>query len=111
VAAPRVWKARPKCGIRSVFYWRCFTGAVKLVELSPDSAPIHFEDSVNPSLVSTTTAAPQPSFVGRFDVASSARHLLQSLSADSFLRMFLEQRNPGLLLRTILAVVLLLRLL
>jgi hypothetical protein len=82
------------------------------VELSPDSAPtIHFEDSVNPSLVSTTTAAPQPSFVGRFDVASSSRHLLQSLSADSFLRMFLEQRNPGLLLRTILAVVLLLRLL
>jgi hypothetical protein len=27
VAAPRVWKARPKCGIRSVFYWRCFAGA------------------------------------------------------------------------------------
>ena len=114
LAAFRVRKALcPACGIRSVLYFGYLVPwAVTPVE-HPRAGPhaIHCADSVNASLVSVAIAKSTrpPNFFRFFHRAPSSRFLLRPLSAVFFLRMLLERRDPGLLLRTIFAAALLLR--
>ena len=116
LAAFRVRKAlSPACGIRSVLYFGYLVPwAVTPVEHARAGPhAIHCADSVNASLVSAAiaTSTRPPSFFRFFHRAPSSRFLLQPLSAVFFLRMLLERRDPSLLLRTIFAAALLLRLL
>lgn len=105
----------PACGIRSVLYFGYLVPwAVTPVEHARAGPhAIHCADSVNASLVSAAiaTSTRPPSFFRFFHRAPSSRSLLQPLSAVFFLRMLLERRDPSLLLRTIFAAALLLRLL
>jgi len=101
------------CGIRSVLYFGYFARwAVAPMELR-HAGPyvIRVTGSVNASLVSAAISTPprRPNFFCFLFLAPSSRFLLPSLSAVFFFRMLLQRRDPGLLLRTIFAAVLLLR--
>ena len=115
---PRGWSLRlaalpvrktpsPACRIPSILYFGSFAPcAVTPVEPHASSQAIDFTDFANASLVSAAIPSPlrRQSFFGFVSCAPSSRFLLQQpLSAVFFFWMLRQRREPGLLLRTILA--------